>query len=140
MQRTYLDHNASAPLRPEAAEALARALALPGNPSSVHAEGRAAHAVLERARESAVAEGQAEAIRTVYGAIHTGDPTPDLLAIKYFEALAAVADGRATKIFLPTEMGGLFGTIGGLAELFQQARPDAAAAATESSPPLPPSA
>ena len=76
----------------------------------------------------------------MYGAIHAGDPTPDLLAIKYFEALAAVADGRATKIFLPTEMGGLFGTIGGLAELFQQPRPDAAAAATESSPPPPPSA
>ena len=94
----------------------------------------------ERAREIAVAEGQAAAIRDVYGAIHAGDPTPDLLAIKYFEALAAVADGRATKIFLPTEMSGLFGTIGGLAELFQQPRPEAAAAATESSPPLPPSA
>ena len=44
-ERTYLDHNATSPLRPEAAEAVARALALPGNPSSVHAEGRAARAV-----------------------------------------------------------------------------------------------
>ncbi|MCJ2012389.1 cysteine desulfurase, partial [Methylobacterium sp. J-076] len=38
--RAYLDHNATAPVRPAVAEAVARALALPGNPSSVHAEGR----------------------------------------------------------------------------------------------------
>jgi cysteine desulfurase len=50
-QRSYLDHNATSPLRPEAAEAMARAFQLPGNPSSVHAEGRAARAAVERARE-----------------------------------------------------------------------------------------
>lgn len=50
-QRSYLDHNATSPLRPEAAEAVARALQLPGNSSSVHAEGRAARAVVEAARE-----------------------------------------------------------------------------------------
>ncbi len=50
-QRTYLDHNATSPLRPEAAEAVLRALQLSGNPSSVHAEGRAARAEIERARE-----------------------------------------------------------------------------------------
>ncbi|OJY35346.1 MAG: cysteine desulfurase [Rhizobiales bacterium 65-9] len=49
--RLYFDHNASSPLRPAAAEAVARALSLPGNPSSIHAEGRAARAALERARE-----------------------------------------------------------------------------------------
>lgn len=48
--RSYLDHNASSPVRPEVAEAVSRALDLPGNPSSVHAEGRAARAALERAR------------------------------------------------------------------------------------------
>jgi regulator of protease activity HflC (stomatin/prohibitin superfamily) len=74
----------------------------------------------ERLRQIAVAEGQAQAIRDVYGAIHEGEPTPDLLAIKYLEALQTIADGRATKIFLPSEMGGLFGTIGGLAELLRQ--------------------
>ncbi|MCZ7529593.1 MAG: SPFH/Band 7/PHB domain protein [Acidimicrobiia bacterium] len=71
----------------------------------------------ERYRRQTVAEGEANAVRNVYGAIHEGDPTPDLVAIKYLEALQAVADGRATKIFLPTEMQGLFGTVGGLAEL-----------------------
>ncbi len=49
--RTYLDYNASAPLRAEARAAFAAALAVSGNPSSVHAEGRAARAVIERARE-----------------------------------------------------------------------------------------
>lgn len=49
--RTYLDWNASAPLRPEAREALLEALERFGNPSSVHAEGRAARDAVEAARE-----------------------------------------------------------------------------------------
>lgn len=49
-QRSYLDHNATAPLRPEVREAVIDALALNGNPSSVHAEGRAARAAIEQAR------------------------------------------------------------------------------------------
>jgi len=46
----YLDYNATAPIRPEAAEAAAAALAIGANPSSVHAGGRAARAVIEAAR------------------------------------------------------------------------------------------
>ena len=46
----YLDYNATAPIRPQAAEAVARALQLGGNPSSVHSAGRAARAVVEQAR------------------------------------------------------------------------------------------
>jgi len=54
--RIYLDHNATSPLRPEALEAMNQALEqAQANPSSMHAEGRAARAVLEQARE-AVAE------------------------------------------------------------------------------------
>jgi cysteine desulfurase len=49
--RVYLDWNASAPLRPEAREAVSAALNLIGNPSSVHGEGRAARQVIEQARE-----------------------------------------------------------------------------------------
>ncbi len=48
---SYLDYNASAPLRPEAREALLAALDLHGNPSSVHGPGRAARALVEEARE-----------------------------------------------------------------------------------------
>ena len=48
--RAYLDFNASAPLRPEARAAMLAALALSGNASSIHAEGRAARGVIEAAR------------------------------------------------------------------------------------------
>jgi cysteine desulfurase len=51
----YLDYNASAPVRPEAAAAMARALEAGGNPSSVHAAGRAARAVVETARADVAA-------------------------------------------------------------------------------------
>jgi len=47
---TYLDYNATAPVRPEAAEAVACALGIGGNPSSVHASGRLARAAVEKAR------------------------------------------------------------------------------------------
>lgn len=51
MNRVYLDWNATAPLRPEARAAMLAASEIVGNPSSVHAEGRAAKSALERARE-----------------------------------------------------------------------------------------
>ncbi len=51
MKRSYLDWNATAPLRPEARAAMLAAMDCLGNPSSVHAEGRAAKAIIERARE-----------------------------------------------------------------------------------------
>ncbi len=50
MTRLYLDWNATAPLRAEARAAMAAAMDVVGNPSSVHAEGRAAKALVERAR------------------------------------------------------------------------------------------
>ncbi|MEM1314462.1 MAG: aminotransferase class V-fold PLP-dependent enzyme, partial [Pseudomonadota bacterium] len=53
--RLYLDWNATAPLRPEARAAMLAALDLAGNPSSVHAEGRAARAAVERARAQVAA-------------------------------------------------------------------------------------
>ena len=50
MVRTYLDYNATTPLRAEARAAMIAAMDVVGNPSSVHAEGRAAKAIIERAR------------------------------------------------------------------------------------------
>jgi cysteine desulfurase len=50
MTRTYLDWNATAPLRPEAKAAMIAAMELVGNPSSVHAEGRVAKGLIEKAR------------------------------------------------------------------------------------------
>jgi cysteine desulfurase len=54
-ERSYFDWNATAPLRPEARAALSDALLLAGNPSSVHAEGRAARNRIERARADVAA-------------------------------------------------------------------------------------
>ncbi|MCX7559812.1 aminotransferase class V-fold PLP-dependent enzyme [Sulfitobacter sp. F26204] len=50
MQRVYLDHNATTPLRSEARAAMSAAMDVVGNPSSVHAEGRAARMLVEKAR------------------------------------------------------------------------------------------
>jgi len=66
-----------------------------------------------------LAQGEAEAIATVYNAIHAGKPTNDLIAIKYLETLGQMADGKATKIFLPLEASGVLGTLGGMAELLK---------------------
>lgn len=51
----YLDYNATAPLRPAAREAMVRAWDVSGNPSSVHATGRAARAIVEQARSEVAA-------------------------------------------------------------------------------------
>ena len=49
-RRIYMDWNATAPLAPAARGAMAAAMAAPGNPSSVHGEGRAARRLVEEAR------------------------------------------------------------------------------------------
>jgi len=67
-----------------------------------------------------VAKGEAEAIETVYDAIHKGRPTNDLIAIKYLEALQKMADGQATKIFLPIEASGILGSVAGVGELLKE--------------------
>ena len=67
-----------------------------------------------------VAKGEAEAVHTVYSAIHDGNPTNDLIAIKYLEALEKIADGQATKVFLPLETSGVLGSIAGIGELFKE--------------------
>lgn len=66
MSRAYLDWNATAPLRPEARDATVAALGLVGNPSSVHAEGRAARALVERARAQVAAAFGAEGADVVF--------------------------------------------------------------------------
>ena len=65
-ERVYLDHNATTPLRPEARAAMVDALDLVGNPSSVHAEGRAAKGLLEAARADVAALVGAAASEVVF--------------------------------------------------------------------------
>jgi cysteine desulfurase len=59
-ERVYFDWNASAPLRPEARRAMAAALEMAGNASSVHAEGRAVRRLIEDARAKVAALAGAE--------------------------------------------------------------------------------
>ena len=82
----------------------------------------------EQFRQEVVALGEAEAIRNVYGAITDAGTDDRVIAIKYLETLEGIADGQATKIFLPTEMGATLGTLGGIAEMlkggdFPEAKP-----------------
>ncbi len=65
-RETYLDWNATAPLRPEAASAMADALALGGNPSSVHRAGRAARRLVEESRAAVAALVSAPADAVVF--------------------------------------------------------------------------
>jgi cysteine desulfurase len=65
-ERAYLDWNATAPMRVVAREALAAALDLIGNPSSVHGEGRAARALIERARSDVAALVGADSRNVVF--------------------------------------------------------------------------
>jgi cysteine desulfurase len=79
-ERAYLDWNATAPLRAEARSAMLAALALVGNPSSVHAEGRAARAVIERARAQVarLVGARAEAVVFTSGATEAARVLPVL--------------------------------------------------------------
>jgi regulator of protease activity HflC (stomatin/prohibitin superfamily) len=76
-------------------------------------------ATANKFQKIALAEGESQAIVTVFKAIHDGNPTQDLLALKYMEMLGTVADGQATKIFLPLEASGTLGALSTIAEAFK---------------------
>lgn len=79
--RTYLDHNATTPLRAEARDAMIAAMDVAGNPSSVHAEGRAAKSLLEKSRA---------AIASAFGA----DGADVIFTSSATEAAALAMEGR----------------------------------------------
>src|SRR5580658_9950563 len=76
-------------------------------------------ATANKFQKIALAEGDSQAILTVFKAIHDGNPTQDLLALKYMEMLGNVANGQATKIFLPLEASGTLGALSAIAEAFK---------------------
>ncbi|MCL1588505.1 MAG: SPFH/Band 7/PHB domain protein [Actinomycetia bacterium] len=80
----------------------------------------------EKYQKLTVAEGEGQAIERVFSAIHTGDPTPDLIAIQYLQALQGIADGKATKIYLPLETTAILGSIGAIGEVFADSQNDPA--------------
>ncbi len=90
------------------------------------AEGEKQAAVLradgDRQARILQAEGQAKAIRTVFDAIHTANPSQKVLAYQYLQALPQIANGTANKVWIvPTELTkaleGMGGALGGLANM-----------------------
>ena len=64
----YLDHNATAPVKPEVAEAVSAALGICGNPSSVHGAGRAVRRMVEDGREAVAALVGVKSERVIFTA------------------------------------------------------------------------
>ena len=80
MDRAYLDHAATTPVDPEVAEAMARVLReTHGNPSSIYAEGRAARAAVDRARDEVAAAINADPSEIVFT---SGGTEADNLALR----------------------------------------------------------
>src|SRR5215470_13289109 len=104
-ERVYFDWNASAPLRQEARAAALAALETTGNPSSVHAEGRAARRLVEQAREQVAALVGAEPRGVVFTSGGTeanmlalsptiGTPRCERLLVSAIEHPSVLAGGR----------------------------------------------
>lgn len=93
----YLDHAATTPMRPEAAAALTEAFDVPGNPSSLHASGRAARRLVEQSREGVAAALGAHPSEVVF----TGGGTEsDNLAVKGIYLARAAADPRRRRVLV----------------------------------------
>jgi cysteine desulfurase len=123
-ERSYFDWNATAPLRAEARAAFAEALSVLGNPSSVHAEGRAARRLIETAREEVAAllgarpgdvfftsSGTEANMLALTPAIEAGNdrrPRPKLLlsAIEHVSVRAGGRFGREAIEEVPVEASG----------------------------------
>jgi cysteine desulfurase len=95
MERVYLDHAATTPVDPEVAEAMARVLReTHGNPSSIYAEGRAARAAVDRAREQVAQAIGAQPAEIVFT---SGGTEADNLALRgSLKAHRAGRDGIVT--------------------------------------------
>ena len=95
--RVYLDHNATAPLRPEARAAMTVALDHTGNALSVHAEGRRARAAIETARRQVASLVNAEPDNVIFT---SGGSESNALAIRGAIQGAAVAGERITRLII----------------------------------------
>lgn len=116
MRRTYLDWNASAPLRPEALDAMRRALDVTGNPSSVHREGRAARRLIEDAREQIAALAGARPAEVIFtsgateannAVIRSSWGTIFAAGIEHDSVLAPIVDTGAQLVAMPVGTNGV---------------------------------
>ena len=64
-------------------------------------------------------EGESKAIENVLSSLHEEEPADDLLTLRYIESLQQIADGQATKIFMPLQMEGMASNVGAVSELFK---------------------
>lgn len=64
------------------------------------------------------ATGQGNAISTVYGAIRDANPDERVIAIQYLDTMKIVADGKASKLFIPYEATAILGALGSIKEIF----------------------
>ena len=64
------------------------------------------------------ATGQGNAISTVYGAIRDANPDERVIAIQYLDTMKIVADGKASKLFIPYEATAILGALGSIQEIF----------------------
>ena len=87
----------------------------------LEADGQAAAtralAEAEAYRQQTVAAGEALALQSVLGAIKDVGVTPEVLALKWFEALQVMSNGEASKIYLPSTPDGMASAVASLAEL-----------------------
>jgi cysteine desulfurase len=116
VERTYLDWNATAPLRPEAREACIAALDVVGNPSSPHAHGRRARAIVEDAREQVAALVGARPAEVVFtsggteannAVLAAGWDTIVLSGIEHDSVRAPARAGKARIIEMPVARNGM---------------------------------
>src|SRR4051794_37650643 len=91
----YLDHAATTPIHPQAAETMAAELAMPGNASSLHAAGRRARRVVEESRESIAAAFGARPSEVVFT---SGGTESDNLAVKGIYWSRRAADARRVRV------------------------------------------
>ncbi len=113
----YCDHNATSPLRPECLSAMTHALGIGGNPSSIHARGRAARAIVEDAREkvAALAQAPADAVIFTSGATESNN----LALFGAAEGSLEGEEGRITRLFVSAiEHSSILATASRLAERF----------------------
>ncbi len=115
-ERTYLDYNASAPLLPEARAAMLAALEVCGNPSSVHAEGRHARAIVEAAREEVAALVNARPSEVVFTsgateanawAMGAGWDTVVVSGLEHESVRAPAASSGARLVLFPATAAGI---------------------------------
>jgi cysteine desulfurase len=108
-QAIYLDHNASAPLLPEARDALVDALSLTGNPSSVHNHGRLLRNRIEAARDQVAALAGAERTQVVFTGSATEAITQAIVgAVKAFRLdRVVVSAGEHSAVLKAAESAGV---------------------------------